>query len=430
MDIITLNTKDFSYISQMANVCLIIAFFLVTGICWTQETELRRLNIKIKRLNRKTGVLQKDVDDIWSTILEAQDCGKNTRRTDFCTNVRNVTSKVNGALTTVQELKTEVEHFTVSSRNGFRNEKSWQREAIRNLTQSYKDFKTGVTGETKEVKDRLQRLNTETARIDETNNEILRDTGKEFERINKILDDHSTEQSRLETENHELKVIISEMRNDNQQKLSRIEAELTRKIRAVQKDYQERQTNLETENQALKQTIHEMKSNQEEIKDVTSLQTTLPPLQKKSPPLKTTTEPTALLNPCDEGWESFNDHCYLFVKVSKTWDDASAFCESMNSYSIELTTDAEFEFIGELQHENFPYRYSSFWIGATDRDNEGTFVYHHSKLHVPEKFWRLSQPDNKFGIENCAELLVDPVGGGTIYDQICHLTRHFYCELS
>ena len=415
----------------MAHVCLIIAFLLVTGICRTRETELGRLNMKIKRLNRKTRVLQKDVDDIWSTILEAQDCGKNTRKTDPCTNARDVESKLNGTLTTVQELKTEVERFTVSSRNGFRNEKSWQREAIRNLTQSYKEFKTGVKEENKEVKDRLQRLDTETARIYETNDEKLRETGKEFERVSKILNDLSTKQSRLETENHELKLIISEMRNDNQQKLSRIEAELTRKISAVQKDYQERQTNLETENQALKQTIRVMKGNQEEIKgDVTYLQTTLPPLQKPSLPLQTTTQPTTLLNSCDEGWESFNSHCFLFVEVPKTWDDASAFCESMNSYLIELTTDAEVEFIGELQHKNFPYVHSQFWIGATDRDSEGTFVYQHNKLHVPGKYWRESQPDNRFGIENCAVLIVDPVGGGSIYDDICHLTRYFYCEMS
>ena len=64
----------------------------------------------------------------------------------------------------------------------------------------------------------------------------------------------------------------------------------------------------------------------------------------------TTLQPTAttLLNPCDEGCESFQNHCYLDVSPKKTWDKASSFCESKNSYLIELTTHAEVEFASEL----------------------------------------------------------------------------------
>ena len=46
----------------------------------------------------------------------------------------------NAQLTIVQELKTEVENLILFSGNGFKNEKSWQREVTRNLNRVCEDF--------------------------------------------------------------------------------------------------------------------------------------------------------------------------------------------------------------------------------------------------------------------------------------------------
>ena len=46
----------------------------------------------------------------------------------------------NAQLTIVQELKTEVENLILSSGNGFKNEKSLQREVTRNLNRICEDF--------------------------------------------------------------------------------------------------------------------------------------------------------------------------------------------------------------------------------------------------------------------------------------------------
>ena len=72
------------------------------------------------------------------------------------------------------------------------------------------------------------------------------------------------------------------------------------------------------------------------------------------------------------------------VREKKTRDDASAICGSKGSNLIEITKDEEFEFVAELMRTIL----DKFWIGATDRDVEGRYVYQHSMEPVPDKYWR------------------------------------------
>ena len=107
-------------------------------------------------------------------------------------------------------------------------------------------------------------------------------------------------------------------------------------------------------------------------------------------PTTTTTQPLPIL--CDGNWESFDGHCYRVVWERKTWDDPSAYCTSKNSYPLEITMDTECEFAFVLIRDHL-YGYK-FWIGATDRETTGRFIYQHSQLPVPEKYSRQVQPNN------------------------------------
>ena len=109
-------------------------------------------------------------------------------------------------------------------------------------------------------------------------------------------------------------------------------------------------------------------------------------LTKMKATLSSSTTTTGIFGPhsCDKDWKSFNGHRYLAVLEKEIWNDAPAFCESRQSYLIEVTTDEEFEFANEN------YRYP-IWTGATDNDMEGTFVCRYRQKQVPEKYWRLSQ---------------------------------------
>ena len=124
-------------------------------------------------------VLQNEVDDIWETIIttgkDSQN-NENTTRTDVI--------GTDTQLTAVQELKTEVEHLILTLRLGFKNEKSLQREAIRNITILQDVFQTDVT----------ERLDTKVARIDQSCNDFQAKMETETSELNKRIGDAGDEQ--------------------------------------------------------------------------------------------------------------------------------------------------------------------------------------------------------------------------------------------
>ena len=83
-----------------------------------------------------------------------------------------------------------------------------------------------------------------------------------------------------------------------------------------------------------------------------------------------TSATTPFLHSCDEGWRHFQGHCYLVVTEEKTLDDASISCENKDSYLVEIKKDSERDFAIDLLR-GFKINYV-FWIGATDKDEEGT----------------------------------------------------------
>ena len=336
--------------------------------------------MNLNKVCRKQENLRNEVEDIWTVIatsgIPKQDYGNKTRTDDLGINAQEVLAKVDGTLTSIQGLKTEVKHLIVSSRNGLKHEKSWQREAIKNITKVYDDFQTGMT-----------------------------------------------------KENDDLKQKIREMQENNKQKLSNIETEnreLRNKIVGVQKGYQKMRGDFEAETKTLKQTVHEMQNDYEQIRtELSKLQATI----TTTTPLPTTTTMTTKPFPvlCDGDWESFDGHCYLVVKQYKSWDDASAYCSSKNSYLLAINTDTEREFVTELVRK---YRYW-FWIGATDRDTTGRFIYHHSKLPIPENYWREGQPDSWKGYQHCVTMnRYTRSGVVELSDDSCTYPRWFVCEKS
>ena len=120
---------------------------------------------------------------------------------------------------------------------------------------------------------------------------------------------------------------------------------------------------------------------------------------------------------------------YLIVEERKPWDDASLYCESMNSYLIEISTDTECDFVEKLMRD-YIGSLVSFWIGATDRDIDGRFVYQMSRQLVPEKFWRPGQPNNDGRGAQCVAIgqwkldqyLLD------LYDTFCYNKKSVVCE--
>ena len=146
---------------------------------------------------------------------------------------------------------------------------------------------------------------------------------------------------------------------------------------------------------------------------------------KTTPAEPKPTKTPQFLQSCDKGWTNFNGHCYLIGLEDKTWDDACVFCKSMDSYLMEITSNAEFEFASELVQST---GFRSIWIGAKGRDIKGRFVYQYSKQPVPERYWAGGQPSSRHGGGIHCVVMSRLFGDAAFYDTVCNLKGYFVCE--
>ena len=335
--------------------------------CQAQKTNIRHLKMKLN-------VLQKDVSDIW-TIIRTSGIENlefwNQTRTDT-DNFEDVIEEGKETMNDVKELKTEVKQLILYSKIGLTNEKEFQREAIRDLKRSYRDFQTSLIQENTQIKHNVDRLNKQVSDLQETSKN-LQETSKD-------------NQLRIETVNLNQSESIIE-----------IEAHgnfLDSLLKMVE-DLSVKQNKLEIENQELKHTISNMKS------DLTMLSFTIS---------------------CDEDWTLFNDHCYLYIDKKQSWDDALATCKSKDSYLVEITSESELEFVAGLKI----WFYKRIWIGATDKEHEGKFLYQKNKQAVPTKFWNVGEPNNAEGKEDCVEMI--KLDDNKFNDVPCDFVWPFLCE--
>ena len=401
---------------------VLIACVLLVCVCQTAAVNLGCLNMNINKLCRKHGALQNEVDEIWGIIISSgiqkHDYGNKTRTDDLGINAQELIAKADGTLTTIQGLKTEVEHLIVSSRNGLKHEKSWQREAIRNITKVCDDFQTGMTNENDDIKQSIRDMQ-------ENNQQKLSNIETENRELRNIIAEVQNDYKKLPgmtKENDDLKQSIRDMQENSKQDLNNVKTEnreLRNIIVGMRKDYQDmKQTLREVQNDNLK-----MKTELSKLQATTTVSTTPLPTTTTT----TTTKPIPIL--CDGDWESFDGNCYLVVRQFKSWDDASAYCTSQNSYLLEITTDTEREFVTELVRD---YRGNNFWIGATDRDTTGRFTYYHSNLPLPEKYWLWGQPDNYGGNQHCVLMIYRYTMNRVVelHDYSCSSRYRFVCEKS
>ena len=365
-----------------------IACAVVIHLCHIMAADLGHMSIQVNKLNRKHNALQLEVDELWATIIRSgiqkNDNGIKTQVDDNDRNAQELFTKVNDKLAEMEGLKKEIENLIMYSRAGLENEKVWQREAMGILANQWENLRISVKDEFENLK------------------QTIRDA----------LDTHDQQLRKMQTENLELITIIAEFKNDNKkmqenhdQQLSKMQAEnqeLRNIIAAVQNDNQKMLQNIEANNAALKDVIHERQNDNIQMKQET--------------------------NVCDEGWEEFNGHCYLHRTKGEIWDAAAAFCESKNSYLVEITTDTEMDFINEfMRKENVQY---GKWVGATYREDQGAFVYKQSNTRVPENFWRKGQLDSSDG-EHCAAMYDNTANGTGIiefFDYSCKGKFNAVCE--
>ncbi|XP_071354398.1 CD209 antigen-like protein E [Trachinotus anak] len=105
---------------------------------------------------------------------------------------------------------------------------------------------------------------------------------------------------------------------------------------------------------------------------------------------------------CLSGWILFNSSCYFFSytessTVIKNWPDSRADCISRGADLVVIDNPEEQTFVSDnikiLKGRRGNWE-SGFWIGLTDIETEGTWVWINNVTEVEQRYWVDGEPNN------------------------------------
>ncbi|XP_059195614.1 CD209 antigen-like protein C isoform X2 [Centropristis striata] len=101
---------------------------------------------------------------------------------------------------------------------------------------------------------------------------------------------------------------------------------------------------------------------------------------------------------CHQGWKAFGDKCYYFSTsgVTKSWALSRKDCLERGADLAIVTTREELDFVSKT--------YAVTWIGLSDKDREGKWVWVDGTELQGDEFWQDGEPNNSDGDEDCAEV--------------------------
>ena len=116
----------------------------------------------------------------------------------------------------------------------------------------------------------------------------------------------------------------------------------------------------------------------------------------------------------------YNNYCYKFVQIKKTWPEAKTQCESLGSYLVTTHSLDESEFVFSLMSASG----SNMWIGGNDIAAEGTWVWEDGEIWGGFTAWNDGEPNGGVS-EQCIALLDYK---NAWYDVSCGSVYNFMCK--
>ncbi|KAI5627490.1 C-type lectin domain family 4 member M-like isoform X2 [Silurus asotus] len=119
------------------------------------------------------------------------------------------------------------------------------------------------------------------------------------------------------------------------------------------------------------------------------------------------------------GWRYFSSSIYYISTVKKSWIESRKDCRGRGADLVIINNSEEQVFVDVWR------RNQGVWIGANDRDSEGTWKWVDGNK-VINGFWNPGQP-NSNGDEDCAVSGYHPVNGK--WDDVsCNYNYIWICE--
>lgn len=123
--------------------------------------------------------------------------------------------------------------------------------------------------------------------------------------------------------------------------------------------------------------------------------------------------------PCPKNWLREGDQCYLFERTEKlNWYGARIRCSDFGGNLVEPDTDEKMAYVLSTVLDD------NIWIGATDEDEEGKWVWASTQKSVGKNInWQLNQPNNLYNNQHCME-----IGYLSMNDESCFEENNYICE--
>ncbi|XP_048751378.1 CD209 antigen-like protein E [Ostrea edulis] len=129
----------------------------------------------------------------------------------------------------------------------------------------------------------------------------------------------------------------------------------------------------------------------------------------------------------EDDWTLYRKHCYRYYDIELSWDNAKTVCEGDNSSLVQLETADEASWLLSTIVPNGepvdPFN-NCTWVGATDREVEGTFKWIVGYGDITSLPWYGRQPDNSHGGQDCLAVMRN----AHFDDAKCADRKVFVCE--
>ncbi|TRY69218.1 hypothetical protein TCAL_13112 [Tigriopus californicus] len=129
------------------------------------------------------------------------------------------------------------------------------------------------------------------------------------------------------------------------------------------------------------------------------------------------------------------DSCYFFSPTNHrhSWGNAHVSCRQKGGFLAHSRTSEEEAFLEDYFRNNYDVEGNDFnwWVGASDIDNEGTWLWEEGRELVVYNDWLPEEPSNDKG-EDCMIFRKKGAGSELIFgwdDRQCSEQNLFICEI-
>ncbi|XP_053395419.1 E-selectin-like [Mercenaria mercenaria] len=125
---------------------------------------------------------------------------------------------------------------------------------------------------------------------------------------------------------------------------------------------------------------------------------------------------------CPDGWTNRGNSCYFFSVDEKAYEEAENACMTLGGYLLVMEELAEYTLVKEvIQNTRIDGEY---YIGLSDRANEGTFVWLTGAELNYNGGWEENEPNDANGNEDCVHFNM----ASNLNDLTCTEDLRYICE--